>query len=129
MNNKRIFIIMFLSLILVIALQGCGPNITAEATLEEYINYVKEKKVEEAYAMLDAENLPDRDIFYDSIKKEKEITSFNIIDSKELNKETFKFLTNLKIDNKNNEVIFVLVKNNNNWFISLNTDPAKEVEF
>lgn len=126
-KSKYLFSFICLALVLVACSNKNLDN--PKDVLQTYISFIKEKKVDEAYAMLDKNNLPEKAIFTDSIYNEKEISLFEIINSKKVDKNTYKFLANVKVGGMENQMVFVLIKDSDKWYVSLNTDPSKEVEF
>lgn len=124
--NKMI--ILFVSVIISLNLSACGnEGAASEKTLKSYIEFVDEKKTEEAYALLDSDNLPEKKQFEESIINEKDIKSFKILKSKKVDKNTYKFLTNIEMEKDlNSELVFVVVKKKEGWRISLNTSPDQK---
>lgn len=131
MSKKVIkFVIFMLFILFITFIVGCGNANSPESVLKNYIKLVEEKKSDQAYTLLNPDNLPDKEQFADSIENQPTIKSFKILKSKKVEDSTYKFLTNIKTDNDlESEIVFVLVKENGDWLISLNTDPTKSIEF
>ncbi|MGG4107690.1 hypothetical protein AAXB25_27755 [Paenibacillus lautus] len=126
--NKFGIIMLFL-MFFVIAI-GCSNKNYPESVLKNYIKLVEEKKSDEAYTLLNPDNLPDKELFADSIENQPTIKSFKILKSKKVDDSTYKFLANMKTDNGiESENVFVLVNKGGDWLVSLNTDPTKNIDF
>lgn len=126
-NARTPFFLVILVLLLVII--GCNnvENYTAsvESVVENYLTAVKNQDIDGAYNLLDKSNLPDKETFKRDIESKK-LDEFKVVKSKTLDDDSYKVLTNLKVEGVENETVFLLKKIEDKWEIHLNTDPSKE---
>ncbi|NOV04788.1 hypothetical protein [Paenibacillus planticolens] len=100
---------MFLLIFIVLCITGCSESIKrsedqhtnqtttqkvqAENLVNNYLTAVSEKKIDEAYQMLDATNLPNKENFSNSINSVK-ISDFSITKSQKIDDANYKFFVN-----------------------------------
>ncbi|MFC5449459.1 hypothetical protein [Paenibacillus aestuarii] len=127
---------MFLLICIVLCITGCSSKsikksenqhtnqtttqqIQAENLVNNYLTAVSEKKIDEAYQMLDTSNLPDREIFSNSINSVK-ISGISITKSQKIDDANYKFFVNYTQDgNIYENVPFSTRLTGDKWYIVL----------
>ncbi|MGZ9583734.1 hypothetical protein [Paenibacillus marinisediminis] len=128
-NNKR-SILQGLLLCLILCsliISGCtqSDEKVVRETLDSYLENVKQKKPVQAYELLNKTSLPDQEKFTKSVQ-DHNLSKYEILETKEVDSNTYKVLTQLVVDDQSAEMVFILSKHDNKWSILLNTDTTKD---
>ncbi len=122
---KMVFVLFILLAILTL---GCSEQVqtsgekeetTPERVLRDYLETViLEKDPEKAYKMLDPNHLPVRERFNSDVL-DHDVTDYKIVESKELDENTYQFLVQFTRVGEDNEAKVFVVKIDDQWLVSV----------